>query len=175
MADIDLNNIKSCSRNGGIRSGAKGLPFYILVGIIVLVFAMFWLIGYNRTYDEDPNFNAPLFTDLLLITAMLLLIGAVAVAAWSVVKSLKVSGRGERVSNNIPVRKIGTIVAVGTFAVMLLTFILGSSEPMTINGSTYDDTLGLKLSGMFISTSLLMIAAAIIAVLYGSTKYIRKP
>lgn len=148
---------------------------YVLVAIIAVVFAMFWLIGYDRPYDEDPNFNAPLFTDVLLITTILLLVGAVAVAAWSVVRSLRTTGRGERMSNNIPVRKIGTVVAIGTFAVMLLTFLLGSAAPMTINGSTYDDSLGLRVSDMFISTSLLMIAAAIAAVLFGSYKTIRKP
>ncbi len=143
--------------------------------LIAVVFAMFWLIGYDKPYNEDPNFNAPLFTDLLLITTILVLVGAVAVAVWSVVRSLKTTGRGERISNNIPVRRIGTIVAVGTFTVMLLTFLLGSSAPMTINGGTYDDSLGLKASDMFISTSLLMIAIAIAAVLFGSYKTIRKP
>lgn len=143
--------------------------------MIVVIFAMFWLIGFDRPYDEDPNFNAPLFTDLLLVFTMLLLVGAIVVAAWSVARSLKVSGRGERMSNNIPVRRIGTVVAVGTVAVMLLTFIFGSSVPMNINGATYADTMWLKVSDMFISTSLLMIAAAITAVLYGSIRNIRKP
>lgn len=148
---------------------------YILVGIIVLVFAMFWLIGYDRPYDEDPNFNAPLFTDLLLVSMLLILLFAIATAVWSIWRSFKVAGKGEKYSNNIPVRKIGVIVAVGTFAVMLLTFLLGSSTPMTINGAKYDDVLGLKISDMFVSTSLLMILAAIVTVIYGSTKYIRKP
>lgn len=148
---------------------------HVFFMLIAVVFALFWLIGYDRPYDEDSNFNAPLFTDLLLITTILVLVGAVVVAAWSVVRSLKTTGRGERMSNNIPVWKIGTIVAVGTFAVMLFTFLLGSSTPMTINGATYDDSLGLRVSDMFISTSLLMIAAAIAAVLFGSYKTIRKP
>lgn len=148
---------------------------HVFFMLIAVVFALFWLIGYDRPYDEDSNFNAPLFTDLLLITTILVLVGAVVVAAWSVVRSLKTTGWGERMSNNIPVRKIGTIVAVGTFAVMLFTFLLGSSTPMTINGATYDDSLGLRVSDMFISTSLLMIAAAIAAVLFGSYKTIRKP
>lgn len=148
---------------------------HVFLMLIAVVFALFWLIDYDRPYDEDSNFNAPLFTDLLLITTILVLVGAVVVAAWSVVRSLKTTGRGERMSNNIPVRKIGTIVAVVTFAVMLFTFLLGSSTPMTINGATYDDSLGLRVSDMFISTSLLMIAAAIAAVLFGSYKTIRKP
>lgn len=155
----------------------KNLPtkvLYGLVAVIAIVFLMFWLIGYNKPYDEDPNFTAPLFTDLLLIVMLLILVLAIVAAVWSVVRSFKVSGRGDKYSNNIPVRKIGAIVAAGTFVVMLLTFLIGSTAPMTINGATYNDTFGLRLSNMFISTSLLMITAAVVAVIYFSTKNIRR-
>lgn len=160
--------------NGTLKKLSSRI-LYLLVGTIAVVFAMFWLIGYNRPYDENPNFTAPLFTDLLLTAIIVLLFGAIAVGVWSVVRSVKVSGRGEKYVNNIPVRRTGIIVACATIAVMLLSFFLGSSDPMTINGTTYDDMLGLKLSDMFISTSLLMIAAAIVAVIMGSVKNIRKP
>ena len=46
---------------------------------------------------------------------------------------------------------------------------------MRINGLNYTDTFWLKASGMFVSTSLAMIFVAIAAVVYGATKYIRKP
>lgn len=46
---------------------------------------------------------------------------------------------------------------------------------MKINGADYTDTFWLKASDMFVATSLLMIVAAIAAVIYGATKYIRKP
>ena len=155
----------------------KNLPtrvLHILVGVIALVFLMFWLIGYNRPYDEDPNFTAPLFTDLLLVVMLLVLVFAIATAVWSVVRSFKTLGRGDKYRNNIPVRKIGAVVAAGTFVVMLLTFLIGPTSPMTINGAAYNDALGLRLSNMFISTSLLMIAAAVVAVIYFSTKNIRR-
>lgn len=161
-----------------MKLNMKKLPsrvLYVLVGVIALVFLMFWLIGYDMPFEDDPNFNAPLFTDLLLVVMLLILLFAIATAVWSLWRSFKVSGRGDRYSNNIPVRKIGTIVAVGTFVVMVLTFFIGSTEPMTINGAKYDDVLGLRLADMFVATSMIMIAAAVAAVIYGSTKYIRKP
>lgn len=160
---IELNSEKISSR-----------VLYIITGVIVLVFALFWLIGYDRPYDEDPNFNAPLFTNLLLVTMMLLFVGTVAVAAWSIVRSFKIVGKGDRYSNNIPVKKIGYIVGCGTFVVMLFTFLIGSSTPIKINGSPYNDVFWLKVTDMFVSTSLLMIVAAIGAVIYGSTRYNRK-
>ncbi len=156
----------------------KKLPsrvLYVLVGLSVVVFALFWLIGYDRPFDEDGNFNAPLFTDVLLVFMLLLTAGACGVAVWSAIRSNKASGGGERVVNNIPVRMIGRCVAGGTALALVLTFLFGSSAPMKINGADYADTFWLKASDMFVATSLLMIVAAVGAVVYGATKYIRKP
>lgn len=156
----------------------KKLPsrvLYVLVGLSVVVFALFWLIGYDRPFDEDGNFNAPLLTDVLLVFMLLLTVGACGVAVWSAIRSNKASGGGERVVNNIPVRMIGRCVAGGTALALVLTFLFGSSAPMKINGADYADTFWLKASDMFVATSLLMIVAAVGAVVYGATKYIRKP
>ena len=156
----------------------KKLPsrvLYVLVGLTVVIFALFWLIGYDRPFEEDGNFNAPLFTDVLLVFMLLLTAGACGVAVWSAIRSNKTSGGGERVVNNIPVRKIGRCVTGGTALALVLTFLLGSATPMRINGASYADTFWLKVSDMFVATSLLMIVAAVAAVVYGATKYIRKP
>ncbi len=156
----------------------KKLPsrvLYALSGVTVLVFALFWLVGFNRPFEDDGNFNAPLFTDVLLVLMLVLTAGAIGVAAWSVVRAGKVNRGAERVVNNIPVRKIGMAVGVGTAVMLLLTFLLASSAPMRINGLDYTDTFWLRASGMFVSTSLLMIVVAIASVVYGATKYIRKP
>ena len=76
--------------------------------------------------------------------------------------------------NGIPVRRIFRITWIGTLAVLLLTFFLGGSAPMLINGENYADWLWLKLSDMFVITSLLMLVAGIGAVCFGATRYIRK-
>lgn len=148
---------------------------YVLSGITVLVFALFWLVGFDRPYEDDANFNAPLFTDVLLVLMLLLTVGAIGVAAWSAARSGKVNRGGGRVVNNIPVRKIDLAIAVGTVVMLLLTFLLASSGPMKINGLNYTDTFWLRVSGMFVSTTLVMIFVAVAAVVYGATKYIRKP
>lgn len=148
---------------------------YVIVGVIVVVFGLFWLIGFNSPYIEDPNFNAPLFTDAVLVLMMLMTACSIALVAWSAVRDARIMGRGESRSNNIPVRKIGYAVAAGTAIIMLFTFIIGSSTPMDINGVKYADSFWLKASDMFILTSGTLIVAAIAAVVYGSTKYIRKP
>lgn len=45
---------------------------------------------------------------------------------------------------------------------------------MQVNGNEYGDWLWLKLSDMFVFTSLLMLLGAIVAVLFGATRYVRK-
>ena len=39
---------------------------YVVIAFTVIVFGLFYTIGYDRPFDDDPSFNAPLFTDLLL-------------------------------------------------------------------------------------------------------------
>ena len=89
-------------------------------------------------------------------------------------RTLKVRGKSESVDNNIPTRKLSYTIVFTTIASLLLFFLVGSSQPMRINGISYTDGFWLKVSDMFIYTSLLMIIAGMCVVAYGATKYNRK-
>ena len=134
--------------------------FYIMIGLAVLVFGLFFLVGYDLPFEENPDFNAPLFTDVLILLMWLFLIGGVGLAVFSMIRDYR-SSKSEAVVNGIPVRRIFRITWIGTLAVLLLTFLLGGSAPMLINGENYADWLWLKLSDMFVITSLLMLVAGI--------------
>ena len=81
---------------------------YVLVGIIGVVFILFWLVGFSLPFDDDPNFTAPLFTNLLLALMYILAFTGIAVGIWSVYRTLKVRGKSESVDNNIPTRKLSS-------------------------------------------------------------------
>ena len=147
--------------------------FRLMIGLAVLVFGLFYLIGYDLPFDENPDFNAPLFTDVLIFLMWLFLIGGIGLAVYSMVKDYR-SSRSEAVVNGVPVRRIFRITWLTLLAVLVLTFLLGGSDPMLINGENYADWLWLKLSDMFVITSLLMLLAGIGAVCFGATRYIRK-
>ena len=66
---------------------------YIIVGIAVVVFALFFLVGYNMPSVEEPSFNAPLLTDALLI----LTIALVFVAAMGMEPSYFSFGMSENI------------------------------------------------------------------------------
>lgn len=161
-----------------MKSNSKKLPsriLYTLSGIIVVVFALFWLVGFDTPYIDDPNFNAPLFTDVVMVLMMLMVAASAALVVWAVARHFKTANRKEKYDNNIPVRRLGLCVSGGTVAALVITFALGSSAPMKINGTEYADAFWLRVSDMFVCTSALLILAAAAAVVYGSTKYIRKP
>ena len=147
--------------------------FYILIALAVLVFGLFFLVGYDMPFEENPDFNAPLFTDVLIGLMWLFLVGGIGLAIYSMWKDYRGS-RSEAVVNGVPVRRIFRITWIGLLALLVLTFALGSSAPMLINGENYADWLWLKLADMFVITSLLMLLAGMGAVIFGATRYIRK-
>ena len=148
--------------------------FYCLLGLAALVFALFFLVGYDMPFEENPDFNAPLFSNVLLFLMWALFVLAFCLAVYSIVNSYRKNASKEKMVHGIPAKKIFHITWIGTLVLLVATFLLGSSSPMLINGNEYGDWLWLKLSDMFVFTSLLMLLGAIVAVLFGATRYVRK-
>ena len=49
----------------------------VLIVITVIVFAAFWLVGFNMPFMDDPRFNAPLLTDVVIAFVYLMLLLAI--------------------------------------------------------------------------------------------------
>lgn len=147
---------------------------YILTGVAAWVFAMFFLVGYDMPYIENPDFNAPLFTDALIVLMVVVMLLALAMAGFSAWHSHRMDSRQDAVVNGVPARKIARITWLSTGGLLLLGFAVGSSAPMWVNGSEFDSWFWLKLSDMFVVVSLVLLLAAIGVVLFGVTRYVRK-
>lgn len=148
--------------------------FYVLIGLSVLVFGLFFLVGYSMPFEENPDFNAPLFTDVLLVLMWLLLLLTLGLSVYSIVKGYRLSVKEEKMRNGIPENKIFRFTWLFTLGLLVVTFLVGSSVPMLVNGSEFGDWMWLKVSDMFVTTSILMLLAAFGAVIFGATRYIRK-
>ena len=148
--------------------------FYILIAIAVVVFALFFLVGYDMPFEENPDFNAPLFTNVLIILMWILFAAALILAIVSIVRSYRNTAKQEAIQNGIPENKIYRTIWLGTLLLLAITFVAGSSTPQAINGNEYNDWTWLKASDMFINTSIAMLLLAFGAVAYGATRYIRK-
>ena len=147
--------------------------FYLLMTLIVVVYTLFFLVGYEHPYDENPNFNAPLLTGVLITFVLLLLLMAVAVTLFAVYRSLHRMRGHTGVVNGIPALRIALGVGVGTFCIMILSFALAPTDAMSVNGVQYAEVLWLRVAEMFVDTSLLLLVAAVVAVAYGYVRRVR--
>lgn len=151
-----------------------GCIFYAIIGVSVLLFAGFRLIGYDMPYDENPDYNAPMLTGLLIWFMLLLVVATLALTLWSAWRSAKSSIADSGTVNNIPARRIALGVAGATAAILAVTFACSDTKALTVNGNTYADAFWLRMAGMFIGTSLVMTAGAIAALIFGTTQNRRK-
>lgn len=147
---------------------------YALVAVTVVVFVLFFAIGYDEPYADDPSFNAPLFTDAVLVFIYLLVLVAVAVAITSLVRAVRQRDDSSDIVNNLPATKI-KYCSFGLLAVLLVvTFALGSTEPVLANGVKFTDALWLRITDMFINTSIVLLIVAAAGVAFGLSGRSRK-
>lgn len=147
---------------------------YALVALTVVVFGAFFFIGYDNPYEEDPSFNAPLLTDAVLVFMYLLVAAATVAAVASVVIAFRKRDRSASSVNNIPALRIKAFTFGILGLCLVLTFLLGSSEPVVSNGVKYADAFWLKATDMFINTLLVLLVVAVCGVAFGVSGYSRK-
>lgn len=147
---------------------------YVLAALTAVLFVLFFLVDFNRPFDDDPSFNAPLFTDALLVWMCVLVVASVALALWSAVRAIRMHRGENKVVDGIPAAKVAWSVAIATGSLLVFTLLFSSSACIVINGAAYTDTFWLRLSDMFINTSIILIVLAVAAVIFGTTRYSRR-
>ncbi len=136
---------------------------FAIVALTVAVFSLFYLVGYNMPYIFEPEYNAPLLTDVLLAFLYVTVAVALAVLAFAVVRGYKRRDR-QTTENGIPVVRICWSTVAFVALSLVLTFSFGSSAPLKINGEVFTDGFWLRLTDMFINTTLLLIAVIVVCV-----------
>ena len=142
----------------------------VIVTVAVVLFALFFFVGYSHPYSENPDFIEPKFTNVILWFMMLVFILAVAVTVWAVVVALLRRGKGQKVVNKVPVAAISAAVVVATVVIMVGAFVLGSSSVVDVNGKNYEDPMWLKAADMFVISSLILMILATAAVAFAAIR-----
>lgn len=109
------------------------------------------------------QFVSPFFADLMLWLMYLMLGAAMLVTACSVWHGLRTRRKGDDIINGVPAGKIGWCVAIGFVACLVVTFLLGSSQPVFTNGVVFSDIFWLKATDMFIYTAILLIIGCFVS------------
>ena len=159
--------MKQATLRGLLPEKLARWALYGLLAVIALVFVLFFLVGYDRPYADNPNFREPLLTGVVVAFVILILFAAVVVALWSVVKTIR-RHDDKAVYNGLPVRRIAMAVTGGTLFLLVLTWLLGSKQSMIVNGHTFSDTFWLKTADMFVYSILILLAAAIVTTMFAS-------
>ena len=102
-------------------------------------------------------FVSPLVADIMLWLMYIAVVVAVVVTIVSVMRTLRLRTKDDEVVNGVPRTRMAWIVVVAFLLCLVLTFLLGSSEPVRTNGKLFSDTFWLKAADMFIYTSLILI------------------
>ena len=147
---------------------------YVIVALSVIVFLAFYLIGYDMPFADNTAFNAPMLTDVLLGFMWGLLALTTLASVFAVVRGIQRANRSEGVTNGIPARKITYTTYGVTALILVLTFIFGSTQAMIVNGQNFTDGFWLRMTDMFVNSSLLLLVLAAGVVVFGATRYYRK-
>ena len=102
-------------------------------------------------------FVSPLVADIMLWLMYIAVAAALIVTVVSVLKTVRLRTKDEEVVNGVPRTRMAWIVGIAFLLCLVLTFLLGSSEPVRTNGKLFTDTFWLKATDMFIYTSLILI------------------
>ncbi|MGN0068762.1 MAG: hypothetical protein ACI350_03380 [Prevotella sp.] len=148
--------------------------FYVLIVLDCLVFGAFYLLYYNQPAEDNPAFNAPMMTGVLIVFILILLAITLITCIGSIVLSRKTHGMRCRRENGVPVTKIHNALIALVIAIPLICYFTANDQPIATHGEFYGNTFMLKLSDMFVNTSLIFLSATIVTVLFGYTRYIRK-
>ena len=106
---------------------------------------------------------SPFLADLMLGLMYLMVAVALGVTAYSVWHGLRTRRKGDDIINGVPAGRIGWCVAIGFVACLAVTFLLGSSASVVTNGVRFTDVFWLKLTDMFIYTSILLILGCFVS------------
>ncbi|MDE5787808.1 MAG: hypothetical protein K2H79_04605 [Bacteroidaceae bacterium] len=147
---------------------------YAVCGVIVLVFALFFGVGYDN-YDESGNV-APMLTNLLLGLMYVLGLVTFCLMVWSLVKSARsAAGSDEKETTGIA----GSKIVIGTAVVTVLAFVagfvfnMGEEAFTTSSGVTTSGTMVTLVDAFMVAIYCLAIVS-VIAVVVASTGVMTK-
>ena len=148
---------------GWFKGTASQRVLRIIVMLTVVVYLAFFLIGYNHPYAEDPDFIEPRLTSVLIFFALLVVVLAVAVTAWAMLSDFRKRASLAKADRRLPTSRLVAIIVALIIAMMLVSYWVGSTAAITVNGKDYADTTKLRLADMFVFTSLALMAIAAVS------------
>lgn len=146
---------------------------YAVMAISIVVLALFFLVGYDTPYKEDPKFNDPQFTDLLMVWMGVLIVLTFALTLVSVVMQVKNASASD--AKGIA-GKTGTISVIG----MVLSIVIGlgvglaDQSPVLVNGEVFTDPVELCITDTCLISMFILLIMSVIAIFASMVLVVKK-
>ena len=154
-------------------SKIASIAYYVLLAISLVVFVLFFCVGFGREEAVASGFKkAPQFLSLLMYWMYAL----VAICTVCTVAGA-VTAKGGKVDSNMP--KWGEVLAqVGTWLfvpVLLITYLLGDGTPIRMGtGELYESTFWLVATDAMIYTIYVLVVVTILALAVSLSGILKK-
>ena len=142
---------------------------YAVCGIIVLVFVLFFTVGYDN-YDESGNV-APTLTNVLMGLMYLLGVVTFCLMVWSLVRSARsAAGSDEKEATGLPGSKIVMCTAAITIVAFVLGWVLNLGEEAftTSSGVTTSGTMVTMVDAFMVAIYILALVSIIAVIVAGT-------
>ena len=133
---------------------------YVLMGIGVLAFILFFAIGFSTPYEENPKYNAPTLTDVVMIVIIVYIILAIVATLASVIMQLA-KGNDSSIKETGLAGSTGLlsgIILVASVVIGIIIGIINKNEHLLINGKDWN------IPGEIILTDTCCVSIGILAV-----------
>ena len=111
---------------------------WTMMGVSIVVFVLFFLIGFDTPFEENPKYNNPTLTDAVLILSYILIIVAIVATIWSAIKQVTVGGNSTSKDEGIAGRTglIAVLILVASLVIGLIVGFANKGETMVKTGTT---------------------------------------
>ena len=132
---------------------------WVLMGISAVVVALFFIVGFDTPYEEDPNQNAPQFTDALLIwTIILTVAGGISMLASFIYYVI------ENGFNRSYIYTWG--LPVVTIALGVILGIANKDEHKLINGQDWNNPTDIIITDASMVSIAILTLCALVAIIF---------
>ncbi|MBP3214140.1 MAG: hypothetical protein J6M19_04810 [Bacteroidaceae bacterium] len=163
-----MENTQVISAQDKVEKTSK-ITLWVLIGISIVVMALFLLVGYDTPYEENPKFNDPAMTDLLIIWTYILIIATALATVGAVIYGF-VSGGNKSKNEDTGMASKAGIMAWGTFLVSVVIGIVvgiaNQSEVLLINGERWNDPTDIILTDTSMISILILTIVTVIATVF---------
>ncbi|MBO4673417.1 MAG: hypothetical protein J5616_03610 [Bacteroidaceae bacterium] len=163
-----MDNTQVISAQDKVEKISK-ITLWSLIGVSLVVLALFLLVGYDTPYEDNPKQVAPQLTDLLIIWTYILIIGTALASVGAVIYGFVSGGNKSKNEDVGPASKAG-LIAWGTFIVSVIIGLIvgfaGKDEMLMINGHGWNDPTDIILTDMSMVSILILTIVTVAATVF---------